>query len=277
MEETPEYQVEEVLEPLEQHTIEFYGKQLIAVRLPNGEPGAVFRYFCENLGLSLGSQLNRVKRKKALAGGLHYARINTPGGPQVLAVLTLKVLPGWLFDIDAARVKAESRPEIERYQAECVDVLYKWASTPRLAAPAGLVNAEPVEKPERPGEDASLEDWRDYHQQMAAFTDWRISMQAWRGSVEERLESIEAVIPIILEQLPPPTITPDHQNMVKHYVSELSKATNKHSGTIYSTLYTTFQVPRYQELREAEWDKVQSWFRAQFKRAGKTLPGESQK
>jgi hypothetical protein len=114
MEKTPDDQVHEVLEPAEQQTILFYDKPLIVVRLPHGEPGAVLRYFCDNLGLAQNRQIDRIKRKKALAAGLHYARIETAGGPQVLAVLTLRVVPGWLFGIDTNRVKPELQPEIER-------------------------------------------------------------------------------------------------------------------------------------------------------------------
>jgi len=75
------------LEPAEQQTILFYDKPLIVVRLPNGEPGAVLRYFCDNLGLAQNRQIDRIKRKKALAAGLHYARIETEGGPQVLELV----------------------------------------------------------------------------------------------------------------------------------------------------------------------------------------------
>lgn len=38
MEEVSEHEVGDVLEPTEQQVIPFYGKPLIVVRLPNGEP-----------------------------------------------------------------------------------------------------------------------------------------------------------------------------------------------------------------------------------------------
>lgn len=276
MEETTEYEVGPLLEPVEQHTIIFYGKPLIVVRLPDGSPAVALNSLCENMGLEPRPQLRRVQRTKAIAAGLASTRIETPGGPQTAYVLTLRVVPGWLFGIDAGRARADMRPEIERYQAECVDVLYRWAATPRLEAPAGLVNAEPITKPETPVRDASIEQWRDYYQRMLAFTDWQLSVEQWQGSVEGRLESIEAIIPIILEQLPPPTITARHQNDVKHYVSELSKATKKPYQTIWSMMYAAFQVPRYEELREDHWDDIQQWFRRQFKLVGRDLPGDEQ-
>lgn len=264
MDEIEEYQAGEIVEPLEQQTITFYDKPVVVVRLPNGEPGAVLRYLCENLGLALTGQVSRVKRKSALASGLHYVRIETAGGPQVLAVLTLRVVPGWLFGIDINRVKPEIRPEIERYQAECVDVLYQWASTPHSSAPPELVSEQPIEKPVAPEKGANLEEWRTYYQRMIEFTDWQLSIETWRGGVEERLESIEALIPEILERLPETTITPAHQNMVKYYVSQIHKATDKPYATIYSALYTAFQVPTYTSLREDEWDKIEQWLKKQL-------------
>ncbi|OLB28823.1 MAG: hypothetical protein AUF64_00910 [Chloroflexi bacterium 13_1_20CM_54_36] len=35
--------------PIEQHTLTFYGKPIIVVRLPDGRPGVVLRFLCENL------------------------------------------------------------------------------------------------------------------------------------------------------------------------------------------------------------------------------------
>ena len=266
-EETPEYQIEPILEPLEQETLDFYGQPLPVVRLPDGSPAVVFLQLCKNMGLDRASQYHRIRRKKALARGYHTVRIQTEGGPQVAGVLTLRVLPGWLFDINADRASESVRADIERYQDEAMDVLYQWAATSQLSAPAGLVPAEQIVKPVTPDQGASIEQWRDYYQRMLAFTDWQLSIEQWRGSVEGRLESLETIVPVILERLPDPTITPAHQNMVKYYVSQIHKATGKPYATIYSALDTVFQVPRYQELREDQWDKIERWFQKQ-------LPGQ---
>lgn len=47
------------------------------------------------------------------------------------------------------------------------------------------------------------------------------------------------------------------------------KATGKPRGTIYSTLYTAFSVPHYQEIPESEWTTVENWFKTQIERARK--------
>jgi len=104
---------------------------------------------------------------------------------------------------------------------------------------------------------------------MAAVLEWQMEIEAWRGGIEDRLQGLEAItglIPEILERLPAPTITPAHQNKVKYYVSQLSLATGQHPATIYSALYTAFNVPRYQELLEAEWERVERWFQSQLER-----------
>jgi len=273
-----EDQTQQVLVPDLQSTITFHGKPLIAVRLSNGDHGVVLRWLCENLHLDVKAQIQRIKRTEAIADDLVYVRIQTDGGPQVMPALVLRAVPYWLATIDTRRMDRgdERRAEILEYQRNAVDALYRWAQSIRIEGRAGLVESAPIERPVTPEKGASLEQWQLYYEHMAAFTAWRISVEEWRGSVEHRLESLEAVVPLILEQLPPATITPAHQNMVKYYVSELQKVTHKPHATIWSMVYTSFQVPRYQELREADWSKIQSWFRELFRQAGRALPGEEQ-
>jgi len=270
-EETPEYEIEPVLEPLEQHTIMFYGKPLVAVRLPDGTPAVVFNHLCENMGLERTAQVRRVRRKKATAKGFYSVRIETPNrGQQVVNALTLQVTPGWLFGVDASRAAPEIREDIERYQDECMDVLYRWASTPRMEVPADLVPAEQIIKPEAPGQGASPQEWRTYHQQMIEFLDWQADVEAWRGQIDTRLGNLEAIVPDILKQIGPQRITTEHQTLVQFYVSKLSDATNKPHATIYAQLKTAFRVPRYDEIPESDWPRVEQWFRIQF--PGQKLP-----
>jgi len=64
----------------------------------------------------------------------------------------------------------------------------------------------------------------------------------------------------------PKIVQSQDQNMVKYYVSQLNKATGKSPATIYSSLFTAFNVPRYTELQEAEWERVEDWFLKQLGR-----------
>lgn len=258
--------------PIEQQTITFRDLPLVVVRLPDGRPGVVLRWICENLHLAPGPQVVRIKRTEVIADDLVYVQVQTEGGFQAMPTLVLHAVPYWLATIDTRRMAQddERRLEILHYQREVVDVLYAWASTPKsLSSTQALVPSEQITQPAPPPDEASLAEWREYHRQMVAWIDWQSDIEQWRGSVESRLEGVEAMaglIPEILERLGPQTLTPQHQQQTKSYVQQLSKATGKHSATIYNDLYMAFSVPRYQDIPESDWGQVERWFRVQLER-----------
>ena len=99
-----------------------------------------------------------------------------------------------------------------------------------------------------------------------------MDVEQWRGTVESRLEGVEAMtglIPEILERLGPQTLTPQQQRQVQVFVQQLSKATGKHAATIYNDLYTAFKVPCYQDIPQSDWEQVERWFKMQLERARK--------
>ena len=112
---------------------------------------------------------------------------------------------------------------------------------------------------------------------MAALIQWRMDVEHWRGSVESRLEGLEAVtdlIPEILERLGPPMLTSAHQSQLQQLAKRLHEASGKAYATIYEDLKLAFSVPRYQELPETEWDAVGRWFQVQIERT-RRKPGSS--
>src|SRR5207245_887893 len=135
------------------------------VRLPDGRPGVVIRFFCENLQIDTAAQVARIRRTEAIAEDLVFAQVETDGGPQKMAVLVLHAVAFWLAGIDPKRVRDEVKPDILRYQREVVDVLYAWAQSIKVK-PTDIVPSEPIAEPVRPNPDASLEEWIEYHQQM---------------------------------------------------------------------------------------------------------------
>jgi P22_AR N-terminal domain len=265
-----------VIVPVEQHTISFYGQPILVVRLPDGQPGVVLRSICDNLHLSTSAQVERIGRTVAIADALVYTQVETEGGPQRMATLILRAVPFWLAGIDPKRVREEVREEVIRYQREVVDVLYTWAASSRASvATQALVPTEPVSQPTMPEADAPPELWVAFHEQMALWHRWRIEFAQWQGSVESRLEGVEeltALIPEILDRLPPETLTPAHQRQLQNFVKQLHEASGKPYALIYEDLKTAFAVPRYQDILETEWDQVVNWFRVQIqrKRGGKS-------
>ncbi len=267
-----EEQESQALIPIEQQTIMFRGLPLVVVRLPDGRPGVVLRWICENLHLAPTGQVTRIKRTEAIADDLVYVRVETEGGFQKMTTLVLHSVPYWLATIDTRNMKKddERRLEILHYQREVVDVLYAWAQTPRvIAAPTNLVPSEPITEPTRPDPDASIEEWIIYHQQMLQVLEWQRDIENWRSGVESRLEGLEAIIPDILDRLPPQTLSSEHQQQVQAFVHQLHEATGKPHGTIWNEFKTAFAVAKYDQIPEGEWNKVASWFRVQLQRAKK--------
>ncbi len=264
---------EQDLLPVEQQTLIFYGKPIVVVRLPDGQPGVALRFLCDNLQIDTAAQTQRIRRTEAIAEDLVFAQVETDGGAQRMAVLILHAVPFWLAGIDPKRVREEIRPEILRYQREVVDVLYAWAQSPQVTdSPATLVPAEQIIKPVPPADDASLDTWSDYHRQMVAWIDWQHDIESWRGSVESRLEGLEEVtnlIPEILERLGPQKLTPDHQRAVQKYVQQVHELTGKPYGTLYDSLKTAFGVPKYADIPDQDWPQLVQWFRAQLEQRRK--------
>jgi hypothetical protein len=261
------------LYPAIQDTIQFQEKPLVVVRLPDGQVWVVLRWLCENLHLDTHAQVQRIQRTEVLADGLVYTRIETDGGPQVMPTLVLRSVPYWLATIDTRRMEKNDprRLEILEYQRNAVDALYAWATSIKEAPTlADMVPSEQISKPTLPGDNASLEERREYYRQMVIWIDWQRDMQAWQGSVEGRLDSLETVTGRILQQIGPLRITREHQTLVQFYVSKLGDVLNKPRATIYALLKTAFRVPRYDEILESDWPRVEQWFRLQF--PGQKLP-----
>lgn len=117
------------LQVIEQKTIDFYGDEIIAVLIEEEEREQVYipvRPICDYLGLSWSGQRERINRDPVLADITRFVRVtrtNSQGGnPNVLA-LPLEYLNGFLFGINANRVKDEIRDNLIRYQRECYRIL----------------------------------------------------------------------------------------------------------------------------------------------------------
>jgi len=276
--------------PIEQDTIIFYGKPLVVVRLPDGQPAVFMRSLFDNMQLDRRGQFRRIQRTEAIADDLiGNVLIKTEGDVQKAYVLALRAVPFWLAGIDAKRVREDLRPDIIRYQREVVDVLYLWASRARaIGAPQEqkVIPSQPetlsISVPtQQPGPEANITELADYHEAMSIWhrwkadqyiQQWRGELEEWRGGIGARLESEKAItdlIPEILERLPLPTLTVQHQRQVQNYVKQLNSLTGKPYSTIYDDLKNVFNKPRYQDLLEDEWPQVENWFKVQIERAKK--------
>ena len=158
---------------------------------------------------------------------------------------------------------------------KAANVLYRHFSTvQQIAAPSTLVPAEPIEKPVAPGEDATLEAWRGYHQAMIAWLDWQSDMAAWRSETDARLDGLQSeveslhevvrLVPELLERMGPATLSPEHQATVKEMVKRLHDVSGYAFATIYTDLNSSFRVGKYSDIPDAAWQDVTAWFSARI-------------
>jgi len=286
--ETENRSSEQALEPVEQESIVFHEQDIVAVRLADGRICVVLRWICESLKLAPNPQVRRIERTAATANELVRVKVQTRGGRQSMPAITLRGFTPWVLGLNPNEVQDEGNPqEAERiraliiaYQTEAKDVLYEYfVNKRRLTLPSGaVIPVEPMQ-PQEPEAEATDAEKATYYENLAVWALWKASQHAqrwrggievWRGEIEGRLEVQEAMsglLPEILERLGPEKITSKHQQLVQYYVSKLHEATGKHQGTIHAELKTAFKVPRYQEILEDDWPKVENWFQVQIERA----------
>lgn len=106
-------------------TVNFRGAELYGLQA-GGVVYVALKPIVEAMGLSWGSQYNRVQRNKILSEGIFMMKMPfAKGGPQQSLCLRLDLLHGWLFTIDAMRVRRELQERVLLFQRECYEVLYR--------------------------------------------------------------------------------------------------------------------------------------------------------
>src|SRR5258708_12393130 len=267
----------EVLAPVEQDTVPFYGHELVAVRLADERICAVLGWLCEGLGVNEQSQLRHIRGRAVLVDGLVTVRVQTEGGPQPMPALTMDVLPGWLFTIDERRFRPEAQPDVMVFQRECAGVRAEHFARrqPQLSAPSSLVPSEPITHPTVPDTGAPPAEWLDYHKAMVAWIEWQRDIEGWRQHIDTRLDQHEQVlqlVPEILQRLGPETLSPAHQQTVHPMVKRLHHLPGHAYPTLWTQLGASFHVAKYDQIPEARWGEVAEWLRTRITRAGGQMP-----
>ena len=84
----------------------FHGDQFVGIEDGSGVAVAL-KPIVEGMGLSWHGQLERLKRSPILAAELRIIFIPSAGGTQDAACLPGDLVPGFLFRVDAARIKKD--------------------------------------------------------------------------------------------------------------------------------------------------------------------------
>lgn len=131
--------------------ISFHG-QTVPVFSHNNQHYVAMKPIVENIGLDWVSQYKKIQRSEILKSGMVMMTIPaTDGKTYETACLPLDYLNGWLFGVDARRVKPEIRSRLLTYQRECFRVLNEYFNPkaiqpkPIKALPSGLTHEQQAE------------------------------------------------------------------------------------------------------------------------------------
>jgi len=100
----------------------FHGDELDVVTDGKGEHFVVLARLCEPLGLAdVKSQADKLKSLPWAGWGIFP--VPSDGGVQETTCLSIRSVAGWLFTVNAGKVKPHLREKLALYQRECADVL----------------------------------------------------------------------------------------------------------------------------------------------------------
>lgn len=105
-------------------TVTFHNHELITIQ-HDGKPYVAMKPIVEAIGLDWRSQLQRIKRHPILSASVVIitTQLENDSQRREISFLPLSMLNGWLFGVDANRVKPEIRETLLTYQRECFDAL----------------------------------------------------------------------------------------------------------------------------------------------------------
>jgi len=121
-------------------TIDFNGQELLTIE-KDGIHYAAVKPICENIGLNWDSQFRRIKRDDVLNSTVAMMAIVAEDGKnREMMCLPIDYLNGWLFGVDAKRVKSEVKAPLIQYKMQCYKVLHDYWHTGQAIHPS--VNEE---------------------------------------------------------------------------------------------------------------------------------------
>lgn len=131
-------------------TVSFQGHDLTVISTPAGERLVAMKPISEAIGLDWKSQYARIQRHPVLKSTMVITTtVAEDGKERELVCLPLDYLNGWLFGVDASRVRPEIRERLIQYQRECFAALAAYwqqgeALNPRAMATAPAGTSVPI-------------------------------------------------------------------------------------------------------------------------------------
>lgn len=254
---------DKALQPAEQKQVLFYEDEITAVRLTDGRVMIPIRPICDALGVDYSAQRQRLNRDEVLSDVVMSVVVTTTDiDPQSrrphtseMICLPLDYLNGWIFGINASRVKPEIKDRLIRYQRECYKVLAEAFADGRLTTDPDI-DIEALLQQDSPAAQAyqmAMAVVRMARQQllMEARLDTAVSTLAEHG---ERLDQLEAAIG-------GEHITEAQAQQISQAVKAVALAIGKKTarnefGSVYGELYRKFNIASYRALPQRRFEEA---------------------
>jgi hypothetical protein len=250
------------LVPVEQKEVEFYGDDIIAVRMADGTIHVPVRPICDLLGVTWAAQYRRVNRDAVLAEEMQSIAVTTREGDRMVTrnmqCLPLDYVSGFLFGINADRVKPELKDRVIRYQRECHKVLAE-------AFREGRLTADPTFDDLLDNETPAVQAYR-MATAIMRMARQQILFEAQMGEHASRLDAHEERLELIESTLGDPGhyVTPDQamqiSQAVKTVAIALTKKTKRNEfGAVYGELYRKFKITSYKMLPASRFQEAMDY------------------
>ena len=238
------------LVPTTTQEVDFYG-DLITVAIVNDTAYVPLRPICDYLGLSWSGQRERTMRDLVLkeeAALVRVTRSTATGGIPDSLCLPLEYLPGWLFGINASRVKPDLQEGVIRYQRECFRIL--WQAFQSRAVTTDVIPQLVTDQAET-----------------------RVRVDTIEQDVKAIDQSVKEM-KVILSEIR--GLSNEHRATAKEMVDQLHKFSRTQHRYIWSDLNKTFRVASYTDIPDEKWAEVQKWLqqRLDSARQGKGIEGQ---
>lgn len=249
-----------VLVPIEQKEVVFYGDDLTAVRLDDGRVFIPVKPICELLGVDWNGQRRRINRDPVLSVAMATVDVTSTEGERLVtrAVLCLPLdyVSGFLFGLNADRVRPDLRDKVIRYQRECYHVLAEAFADSRLTA-------EPAFDELLAQADNEAVQAYQIAKAVMKLAQNQIMLEA---RLTGRLNAYEARLEALESQLAPPShaISQSQAMQISQAVKAvgiaLSQQTKRNEfGGVYGEMYRKFEITSYKLLPANKFEEVMRW------------------
>jgi len=253
--------------PASQKEVVFYDDMITAVLVKEKGEQEIYvpiRQICQLLGVSYQGQIRRINDDPVLSKQVKGVNVTlTPsgdrgGGAQETNCLSLDYLNGWLFGINAKRVKAEVRDRLILYQERCYKVLAEAFQEGRLTAAPNFEDLLANDTPAAQAYKMAAAIMKMAQQQLML----EAQLETHASKIvdhEQRLEEIETTLGD-----PGRFVTPDQAMQISQGVKAVAiaygKQTNRNEfGAVYGELYRKEGVTSYKQLPAQRFDAVMKW------------------